>query len=366
MRWGVAGLLWAGCAPEVPVQPTCSRADGEICTVAGTGQRGFNGDGAALETHLFLPTGGDFDPDALLLVVDHNNMVIRRLEPNGDLPAVVGVGRHAYATDGSEAHSSPMENPIDVAAAEDGTLFIMELHGARVLQVDPTGWLTVYAGSVTQPGTEAYEGDGGPAREALMSQATGLALADDGTLFISDTGNHAVRMVTPDGIIDTLAGNGLPGFVDGVGADAQLAEPQRLTWHEGAVWVADTGNHAVRHIDVQTGEVTTVVGTGIAGFSGDGGPASSARLDAPQGVTVSPEGIVYVADTGNHVVRRIDLDGTVTTVVGQPEHFGFEGDFGPGADAVLSRPQQVLVHDDDLFVFDTFNDVVRCVYGGAR
>ena len=162
----LALMIVAGCTsdplPPPPPLPECTASPGEICTVAGTGLRGLNQPGDALQTHLNLPSALAFDPDDRLIIVDFNNMMLRRLEDDGTLTTVVGVGRHAYAQDGIEATESALENPVDVAVGDDGTLYVMELHGARVLQVDPSGWLTVYAGSATNPGYESFEGDGGP------------------------------------------------------------------------------------------------------------------------------------------------------------------------------------------------------------
>ena len=172
-----------------------------------------------------------------------------------------------------------------------------------------------------------------------MSQSIGLAWADDGTLFIADTNNHAIRYVDPEGIMHTLAGNGEAGFVDGSGADARLDRPQHLAWHDGTIYVADLGNHAVRRVEVATGEVTTLAGDGSPGFSGDGGPAAAALLREPLGVGVGSDGVVFIADTANHVIRAVTPDGLIQTVAGRPEDFGYSGDFGDPLDAQLERPQ---------------------------
>lgn len=364
----VGWLLWAACVeppPEPPPEPApCGVAAGEICTVAGTGDRGFNGAKDALETFLYLPSDVRFDARERMHVVDFNNMMIRRYEDDGLLAPIAGVGVHAYATDGSEAAQSPLENPNALAIADDDTLYIIELHGTRVLQVDPDGWLTVYAGSPQSPGYEGYEGDGGPAREAALTESHGLALASDGTLFIADTGNHAIRRVDPDGTIDTLAGSGTPGAEDGIGAEARFDEPRHLAWHDGVLYVADMGNHRVRAIEVETGAVSTLAGT-TGGYGGDGGPAADAMLLDPYGVAVADDGTVFVAEFGNHTVRAIDTDGTIRTVAGTGGRSGDTGDGGPAADALLSRPQQVGVRGDDLYIVDTFNDVIRRVTDGA-
>jgi sugar lactone lactonase YvrE len=251
---------------------------------------------------------------------------------------------------------------VDIAYSSAGELYLSELHGARVLRVGADGLIETYVGSAESPGYPGFSGDGGPALGAEMSESFGIALADDGTLFIADTGNARVRIVSPDGIIDTLAGGPKPGFADGVGEAAQLNSPRGLHYDAGYLYVADTNNHAVRRIDVQSGEVVTVAGTGVGGFGGDGGPAAAAQLSAPVGVSVGPDGAIYIADSGNHVLRRVDLDGVITTIAGQPGVNGFAGDGLALDQALLDWPNDVLISDaGDLYVVDTLNSRLRMV-----
>ena len=353
-----------GTDPDGPAGSTeldCA-TPGHICTFAGTGDRGWgDAGGTATDTTLFLPTDVAFDADGQPLIVDYNNMRILRLETDGTLQTVVGIGVHAYASDGIDALETPLENPVALTVGPDGTWFVNEQHGARILAV-VDGWVTVYAGPSEEPGLEAWEGDGGPALAARMSQSVGLTSAPDGTLFIGDTGNHVVRVVFPDGTIDTLAGGGEPGFVDGTGLDARFHTPQHLAWHDGFVVVADTTNHAVRRIDVETGEVVTLAGGNGQGFGGDGGPAVDAVLDTPQGVGVDDRGRVYIADSENHVVRRIETDGTLSTWAGTPGEADLTGDGGPASEARLDWPVNVDVGPDGrIYIADTLNSVIRVV-----
>lgn len=371
LSWTLVALAACGCQvepePPPPVADPCGDGDpGVICTLVGTGERGANGDDLpALQTHLYLPTSVAFDLDGNLLTDDFNNMKIRRLEADGTLTTIAGTGQHSYALDSSPALESALENPIDIAVDLDGDLFIAELHGARVLKVDPTGWLTAYVGSPVNPGYPGYSGDGGPAQAASLGEGQGLVVGDDGILYIADTSNHVIRLVTPeDEIIDLVAGTVLPAFTDGIGAEAAFDKPEGLAYVDGILYVADSGNNAIRRIDLATREVTTVAGTGAAGFSGDGGPAVDAELSAPAAVAVGPDGELYVADYQNHVIRRIGADGVIDTVVGTPETFGFTGDGVPPLEAQLSRPFDVaLSPDGDLVIVDQFNDRVRAVRG---
>jgi DNA-binding beta-propeller fold protein YncE len=346
-----------------PVDPCEQDPTGLVCTIAGTGDRGANGDDLpALETLLFLPSSVGFDPDGHLVVVDFNNQRLRKLRDDGILETIAGNGMHAYASHDVEARSSPLENPTGLAIAPDGRLFVTELHGARVLQIED-GWLTVYAGSVESPGYPDYCGDGGLALEACMSESTGLAMDEAGNLYIADTENHCIRVVDPGGFIDTVAGTGLPLLQNGVGTEAGFFHPYGVAVADGLLYVADQGNHSVRQIELATGEVTTLAGTGQPGFSGDGGPAVQAQLYAPQGVEVGPDGAVYVADTYNQVIRRIGTDGIITTVVGQPEQGGFL-DGVPPEEALLNRPNDLTFSPEgDLVIVDQLNDRVRRVVG---
>ena len=335
---------------------------GNLCTFAGTGDRGWGEDGGpADETTLFLPTDLAFDVDDQPIIVDYNNMRVLKVDPDGTTRTVAGMGVHAYASNEVDALQTPLENAIAIAMGPDGEMYLNEQHGARILRV-VDGWLDVYAGSATDPGIAGWSGDEGPALDAELSQFVGLTSAPDGTLFIADTGNNRIRKVTPDGIIHAVAGNGEAALVDGVGEQASFHGPQHMAWQDDQLFVADTINHALRKIDLLTGEVTTVAGDGTSGFSGDGGPASAARFDTPQGVGVDAEGRLYVADSENHVVRRIDTDGTISSWAGVPGTFGYEGDGGPAEEGLLQWPTNVRVGPDGtIYIADTLNSVIRMV-----
>lgn len=360
-------LVWGvGCHEPDPLSPKDLCADdptGVVCTIAGTGLRGANGDDlAALETHLFLPSSVDVDPDGRIVIVDFNNMRIRRLEDDGVLATVAGNGQHSYASEAVPPRSTAIENPIGLAIGEDSRIFVTELHGARVLVIEDD-LLRTYAGSAVSPGYPDYSGDGGLAVSAGLSEAVGLAVAPDGTLYIADTENNCVRRVTPDGIIDTVAGNGIPSLVDGVGSEAGLFQPYGLALDGDILYVSERGNHTIRRISLPTGEVETVAGTGTSGASGDGGPAALATLFGPLGLEVGPDGALYIADTYNHTVRRIDAEGIITTVVGQLGEGGFI-DGVPPEETLLNWPSDItFTHEGDLVIVDQLNDRVRMIEG---
>jgi sugar lactone lactonase YvrE len=264
-----------------------------------------------------------------------------------------------------------MENPIDIARCDDAGFYIAEQHADRVDYV-ADGQLTYTAGLGGYPG---LSGDGGPALQALMSEPTGLACGPDGEIYVSDSLNHVIRVVYADGTIDTFAGDGEFGLVDGVGVAARMSQPMRLAVHDGALYVVDWLNSAIRRISIPDRTVTTVVGNGTPGFSGDGGPATLAQLHYPNGIGFGPDGAMYIADTENHVIRKVDTDGIISTVAGTPcgpdidettgtpmAHPGFAGDGGPALDALLNAPQDVVVDDQGtMWIADTFNSRIRSV-----
>jgi DNA-binding beta-propeller fold protein YncE len=343
-----------GSETDPQVGPACDEP-GTICTIAGRpGELGFDGDGnAALETMLYFPSGLAWSPEGRLVVDDFNNMRIRELTDDGRLVTIAGSGIHGWAVPGP-ALASPLENPVDVAFLPDGTLVVDELHTGRLLAVKD-GTIAVLAGD----GEEGYSGDGGPAADATLDNPAGVATADDGTVYVSDTGNHCVRFVR-DATIETLVGDGTAGMDDGAG-HVRLNRPQhvRVDAERHRLLVADSGNHVVRAIDLGTHEVTIVAGTGEDGSDGDGGPATSARLSQPYGVAVDLDGGLLIADLGANRLRRVAPDGTIDTIAGTGDK-AFSGDGGPAAAAALAGPSDVLVGPDGaIYVADMFNGVVR-------
>ncbi|MGE0131648.1 MAG: BACON domain-containing carbohydrate-binding protein [Blastocatellales bacterium] len=210
--------------------------------------------------------------------------------------------------------------------------------------------------------TAGFSGDGGPGFAARLSNPESAALDSSGNLYIADTGNHRIRKVTPQGVITTFAGNGLIGAVDGAPAtESSLNSPRGVVVDSnGVVYIADTGNNRIRKI-ARDGAITTVAGTGIEGFRGDGGPAINANLNAPYGIAVDAAGAVYFSDFGNHRVRKINVGtGVITSVIGGG--FGFGGDGGPATSAKLNFPRGVAIDAaGNLFVADSENRRVRKV-----
>jgi DNA-binding beta-propeller fold protein YncE len=351
--WSTASLLGfalgAGCAP--PSEPDCG--PGTVCTIAGTGTNGFDGDGRpATETMFYFPSAVRALDGGRVAVVDFNNMRVRVIEADGTVGTIAGSGVHAYSSPGVPALETALENPVDVEFLDDGSFYIAALHEARILYVDTDGLISAAAGT----GDWGFAGDGEDAREAWISEAAGIAV-DDGSLYIADTDNNCLRAVGEDGAIHAVAGAMEPGLVDGAADVARFRRPQRLHADGGFLYVADADNHAVRRVDLSTGEVETIAGTGVDGYDGDGGPATSATLRTPYGV-VARDGVVWIADSGNHVIRRVDAEGIIETIAGDGVE-GYAGDDGPPLLARFAFPVDLALDGDAVLVADFKNGAVR-------
>lgn len=253
-----------------------------------------------------------------------------------------------------------VQNPSGLAVDSEGSLYFVDRDTYRVRKVDSSGRVSTVAGS----GMVGYSGDGGPATGARLGERVeGLAVDTEGYVYISDTENHRIRRVDPSGKIATIAGTGAWG-TQGDGGPATRAGLTAVhglaTDAAGNLYVADTWDDSIRKIDA-SGTITTVAGTGEEGRGGDGGPAVEARLDKPRGVAVDSAGDLYIADSDNHRVRRVDSSGTITTVAGTGER-GYSGDGGPATAAALAEPYAVAVDAvGNIYIADSGNGSVRKV-----
>jgi hypothetical protein len=351
----VVGLLsLASCS-----KPPCGSEIGDLCLVAGTGEFGFNRDGLAPEeTDLFLPSAARRGPDGYIYIMDFNNQRLRRIGDDGQVEAVVGSGFHAIASVGIPVLDTPMENPIDFGFFADGRLVFVSYHDPRVLEVGQDGTLHTIAGAADGIiGTIGDEGDGGPAIDALFIQLDGIAIAPDDTIYVSDSLANRVRKIE-GGIITTVAGTGEEAFGGdgGPGTAATLHWPTALELDDdGNLYIVDTFNHAVRRLDVD-GTITTVAGTGVEGRDGDGGPAIEAQLKQPFGLAREDDGTLYIADRGNFRVRRVDPDGMIETIAGT----GVQGPGEPGlaTESTLGFTARLALDEDELLVADQSNSKI--------
>lgn len=336
---------------------------GTITTVAGNGT-GSSGDGGpASAAELLYPSGVATDPDGNVFIADSSNNRVRRVDAStGTIETVAGSDRLGFSGDGGAATAARLFNPLAVATDAAHNVFIADTYNGRVRRVDSaTGIITTVAGN----GTDGFAGDGGPATAAELSGPSGVAFDPAGNLFIADAGTGRVRRVDAlTGIITTFAGNGGGGFSgdDGPASAAEIASPRGLaTDAAGNLFIADEYNLRVRRVDATTGTITTVAGSGAVGYGGDGGPATAAAV-APIAVAVDNAGDLFIADPAAHGVRRVDgATGIITTIAGTGV-FGFNGDGGPPTDAQLSNPWGIAVDAlGNVFVGDGLNNRVRII-----
>lgn len=291
--------------------------DQRLTVVAGTGEGGFGGDGGpATDAKLFAPMDLAFDADGNLLVADSYNHRIRRVDTLGVITTIAGGGKAPYPDGDAAATSVALNNPQGIALDGDGNLFIADTYNHVVRRVDRQGAMTTFAG------TEAgLAGDDGPAREAQLNLPQAVAVAPDGSVYISDSANSRIRRVRPDGVIHTVCGSGPGSGEGGAGfggdggpaAQARLFSATDLDFNAlGQLYLADSGNSRIRL--VAHGVIVTIAGSGTPGFSGDGGLASGAALNTPQKIALAADGSLYVADRANRRVRRVDPNGLIYTV----------------------------------------------------
>ena len=262
-----------------------------------------------------------------------------KLDLNGIVTRLTGTSRAGFAGDSGAATLAQLWNPNGVAVDSAGSVFFADVSTNRVRKI-LNGIVTTVAGS----GAYGFSGDGGPAANAQLRGPNDVAVDRQGNIFIADTGNNRVRKISANGIITTLAGTGTAGYSGdgGPAASAGLSAPQYLAVDgQGNVLISDTGNNRVRKVST-TGVITTLAGTGVAGFSGDSGPAANAQLQNPLGLAVDPAGNVFIAHTGNYRVREVSVNGIITTVAGNSSYY-YSGDCGPAAGAQLSGPTDLAV-----------------------
>jgi sugar lactone lactonase YvrE len=285
------------------------RATGIIATVAGSGQKGFAGDGGpAILASINEPYGVALDTSGNLYFVDRLNGRVRKVDgQTGIISTVAGTGQKLDSGDDGPADRAGLVEPNGVALDPRGPwLFIADVAGHRIRRVDlKTGMISAFAGT----GRGRHAGDGGSALLASIWGARAVEVGEDGTVYILEREGNSLRSVNPTtGLIGTVAGTGAKGY-SGDGGPAALATfngPKELAVDRaGNLLIVDTENHAIRFIDSSTGIIRTVAGTGRAGGSGDGGLASLAQLDRPHGVAVGRDGTFWIADTNNHRVRVV-------------------------------------------------------------
>lgn len=329
-----------------------------IETVVGMGAASFGGDGAAASlAKLDTPSSITIDSQGNRYLADRYNHRIRKVAIDGGITTIAGTGVAGFAGDGGAATAAQLNEPTGVAVDSQDNLYIADSANQRVRMIDVAGTISSVAGN----GVAGYAGDGGSALSAQLQNPIDIALDAQDNLYIADYGNHRLRKVTA-GTISTIAGTGSAGFSGdgGVATAAQLNGVRGLVFDDaGSLYLADELNERVRKID-SLGNISTVAGTGVAGFGGDGGLATAAQLSAPADLAIDAEGNLFVADSGNHRLRRIDTAGNITTFAGSGTQ-GYDGDGDAASAARLNTPLAVAVDADRHVLIAGANQVVRRV-----
>jgi streptogramin lyase len=309
------------------------------------------------------PFGVEVGSDQALYITEVRHHRVRRLDlKSGRLTTVAGCGEKGYSGDGGPATAARLNEPYEVRFDAEGNFYFVEMMNHLVRKVDAkSGIITTIAGT----GKAGYSGDGGPATQATFQQPHSIALDDRHGLLIADIGNHRIRRVDlKTGIVTSIAGNGekkLP-VAGNRAVDAPVLGPRALYFFRGELWVALREGHSVWRLGRDDGCWQHVAGTGKKGFTGDGGPATKATFDGPKGIALDQQGNLYIVDTENQAIRRVEAKtGTITTIAGGgPSQRGGAGDGGSATAAQLDRPHGICVAPDGtVYIGDTLNHRVR-------
>jgi streptogramin lyase len=337
--------------------------DYTIETYAGTGEQGYSGDGGkATEAQLNNPFGLVRGPDGCIYFCDTINHVIRKVDGDDIITTVVGNGTKGYSGDGSDAMKAQLNEPYEIRFDNKGNMFFVEMRNNIVRRVDAkTNIISTVAGT----GKEGFSGDGGSATNATMKQPHSIQFDPHGDLYICDIGNHRIRKVDmKTGVIQTFAGTGERNATpDGASINGTpLNGPRAIDFdHEGNMWLALREGNAVYKIDMITNTIHHIAGTGEKGFTGNGGPAKDATLSGPKGISVAPNGNVFLADTESHSVRMIEVkSGNLEWIAG--DNTRGDGPDGNPFECRMARPHGIFVDQDgSVFIGDSEAHKVRII-----
>lgn len=340
-----------------------------ISTIAGDGTAGYSGDGGdATLGKQNTPGGVAVDAAGNKYIADYNNNRIRKVSPTGTITTIAGTGFGSYlaAHDGGPATDAWIFAPRGIALDAAGNIYFSDYGNNIIRKISTSGIITTIAGI---PGSiPSYGGDGGPAIAAHLGQVWGLTVDAAGNIFLADQLNHRIRKINTSGIISTVAGTGFAVYTgDGVPATStNLNEPTGVAVDAaGNIYIADNSNNRVRKVNT-SGIISTIAGTGLPyGYTGDGGPATAAHMYYPRAIAVDAANNIYICDWNNSAVRKINTMGTISTVAGTGTA-GFSGDGGAATAARLDHPSGVAIHptNGDIFISDDLNNRVRRVKVG--
>ena len=362
-QWSAALIVQPVFAWQVPA--------GRVATIVGTGGRGSAAEGETVDrTQINNPFHTVIGPDGSLYWSDFGtHRVLRADLRSKKISVVAGTGTRGYSGDGGPAKSGQLNGPHEVRFDSKGNLYVVERDNAIVRRIDmKSGIISTVAGT----GVPGYAGDGGPATKAQFNQPHGINFDRSDNLYICDPLNNRLRRVdAKTSVVTTFAGNGQDGRTpdEGTLTGTPLAGPRSVEFpKDGKIYLALREGNGIFTLDPRQNRVKRIAGNGESGYTGDGGPAVSARfggsapggLTGPKGLALSDDGIMYVADCENHVIRRIDLrTGIISTAVGT----GQRGD-GPDGDPTqckLSRPHAVFVQGRTVYIADSENNRIRAL-----
>lgn len=364
-NFGMTGL---GTGPQVALTPSA------ILTIAGNGGPGYSGDGGtATNATVYAPAGMAYDAAGNLYFADFLNNVVRKIAAGtGIVTTVAGNGAPGFSGDHGPAIAAEMNGPYGVALDSAGNLYIADSQNCFIRKViAATGIITTVVGIGNVPIVmgvptvpQGYFGDGYAATDARMSLPDGVAVDHAGNIYIADTGNNVIREVNAStDIITTVVGNHKQGYSgdNGPAVSAELNSPISVAADAGGnIFIVDAGNNRVRELATETGIITTVAGNGTAGYSGDGGPATTAELNSPASISIDSAGDLYIADLANNRIRKVNASSSIINTVAGNGSVGFSGDGGPATSATMHAPFGVAVDNaGDLDIVDAYNYRIR-------
>lgn len=358
---------------------------GEVCTWFGTPQTaGLAEEGTPRdEASTFWSVDVAFHPtEGFPVIMDWNNHRLITIDESDDVHVLSGIGGQLGDGPEGDATVATWNHPTDLAWTSDGSPILAAWHNSRVARFDADFTTMEF---IAGTGGRDFAGDGGPARDAVLDLPCGVVIDEDDNIYVADMANQRIRRISPDGIIDTVAGLGPHGFNgDGAALETMFASPAlqraepafKMDYQDGIIYIADTHNGRIRTFDIAAGTIQTIAGKGMTppdsdngtgctegcGYAGDGGPAIDAELNTPSDVAVAQDGTVYFTDTDNSCVRRILTDGTIETFAGICGERGFDGERVPATEALFDRPFGVAIDNEGaVYIADTYNSVIRKV-----
>jgi sugar lactone lactonase YvrE len=330
-----------------------------ITTVSGNSTMSYSGDGGqATAASLAIPTGVAIDAFGNQYISDSNNNRVRKINSSGIISTVVGTGVSGYSGDGGQATAAQIYGPTNIAIDASNNLYVLDATG-YIRKVNSAGIITSIAGI----GVFGYSGDGGQATDAKLGNAAEVAFDKQGNMYIADLGNNRIRKVATTGIITTIAGSGNSAYIGdgGQATNAGIWQPSSVAADAaGNIYLADNGNNCIRKVDT-FGIITTVAGNGTNSFSGDGGQATAATISGPAAICLDSFNNLYISDWGNSRIRKVNSSGIISTIVGTGI-YGFSGDGGQATAAKIFAPDGLSVDvSGNLYFADNGNNRIRKV-----